>query len=319
MALVTLNESGELYLAMVKESRSVGTFRAYKQAVTKLFQACLSHGVDLGGSVEGLQEECFTWALKEFRNYSAATESLYLQALRGYLNYIFAEGLTDINPERFACLCKQRGRRAGIRLPQFPSESIESVLAYITGSMITGAFTESERLLAYRDRAFILLLADCGLRVSEACKLRRGDIDWQEGKAIIIGKGDKQSVIRFSVRCVHALLAYLGARGKRGSCRAAGSLPVFVRLDLIEESSSFLTSESGRVLVRKRVKEALGHDQVRITPHSFRHYFVTKVLKSSNNLKLTQDLARHSSPNVTARYIHLTNHDLDQAYSKIFG
>ena len=51
-----------------------------------------------------------------------------------------------------------------------------------------------------RDRAFLLTLADTGLRVHEACNMRRGDIDWNEGRAVIIGKGDKQAVVRFSTR-----------------------------------------------------------------------------------------------------------------------
>jgi integrase/recombinase XerC len=29
--------------------------------------------------------------------------------------------------------------------------------------------------------------------VHEACKMRRGDLDWNEGKAMLIGKGDKQA------------------------------------------------------------------------------------------------------------------------------
>ncbi|MBK9781938.1 MAG: tyrosine-type recombinase/integrase [Anaerolineales bacterium] len=56
------------------------------------------------------------------------------------------------------------------------------------------------QLRAYRDRAFLVTLADTGFRVHEACNLRRGDIDWNEGRAVIIGKGNKQAVVRFSSR-----------------------------------------------------------------------------------------------------------------------
>jgi integrase len=57
----------------------------------------------------------------------------------------------------------------------------------------------------------------------------------------------------------------------------------------------------------------------RITPHSFRHYFVTTVLKGSGgNLKLAQELARHQNIQVTQRYAHLSDDELDKGYMNIF-
>jgi site-specific recombinase XerC len=56
----------------------------------------------------------------------------------------------------------------------------------------------------------------------------------------------------------------------------------------------------------------------RITPHSFRHYFVTSVLQGSGNLKIAQELARHKNIQVTQRYAHLSNDELDKAYYEVF-
>jgi site-specific recombinase XerC len=55
-----------------------------------------------------------------------------------------------------------------------------------------------------------------------------------------------------------------------------------------------------------------------ITPHSFRHYFVTTVLHSTGNLKMAQELARHKNIAVTQRYAHLTDDELDRGYGEIF-
>jgi site-specific recombinase XerC len=67
------------------------------------------------------------------------------------------------------------------------------------------------------------------------------------------------------------------------------------------------------------VRESLGAEAVgSITPHSFRHYFVTRVLQASGNLKLAQELARHRSIAVTQRYAHLSDNELDQGYFEIF-
>ena len=84
-----------------------------------------------------------------------------------------------------------------------------------------------------RDCAFLLTLADTGLRVHEACNLRRGDIDWNEGRAVIIGKGDKQAVVRFSTRSLTALKSYLSSRAAQDgrSGHPLASLPLFARHD----------------------------------------------------------------------------------------
>ncbi|MCK5319167.1 MAG: tyrosine-type recombinase/integrase, partial [Anaerolineales bacterium] len=68
------------------------------------------------------------------------------------------------------------------------------------------------------------------------------------------------------------------------------------------------------------VREALGPEATgTITPHSFRHYFVTTVLRGSGgNLKLAQELARHRNIAVTQRYAHLSDDELDRGYHDIF-
>ncbi|MGZ6316442.1 MAG: hypothetical protein ACXWNQ_04210, partial [Anaerolineales bacterium] len=38
------------------------------------------------------------------------------------------------------------------------------------------------------------------------------DVDWNEGQAAVIGKGDKQAIVRFSTRSLRALKDYLADR-----------------------------------------------------------------------------------------------------------
>jgi site-specific recombinase XerC len=76
-----------------------------------------------------------------------------------------------------------------------------------------------------------------------------------------------------------------------------------------------VTTETGRNIVEGRVKEALGTAAAgTITPHSFRHYFVTIVLRASGNLKVAQALARHSNISTTSLYAHLADDELDKVY-----
>jgi site-specific recombinase XerC len=111
---------------------------------------------------------------------------------------------------------------------------------------------------------------------------------------------------------------YLKARGKidGGTKVALSALPLFARHDKgAGKKIKQLTTTSGRNIVSHRVAELLGQDVVgTITPHSFRHYFVTKILRSSGNLKLAQELARHKNIAVTQRYAHLSNDELDKGY-----
>ena len=169
----------------------------------------------------------------------------------------------------------------------------------------------------------MLVLADTGLRVHEACALKRGDIDWNEGKAIIIGKGDKQAVIRFSSRSMEAIRNYIEKRAELdgASGRPLTSLPVFARHDRgAGNKTKPMTTTTGRNIVNQRVMECLGEEAIgKITPHSFRHYFVTTILLGSGgNLKLAQKLARHTNISVTQRYAHLADDELDRGYYEIF-
>lgn len=219
-------------------------------------------------------------------------------------------------------IIRQRARKPGQRLPQFPYKNIEEILEYANKIVFTPAETTLIQLINYRDRAFLLTLADTGLRVHEACALRRGDMDWNEGRAIIVGKGNQQAVVRFSRRSLSAIKDYLTIRasldGSTG--RTLASLPLFARHDRgAGKQIKPITTTTGRNIVTQRVRDALGPEAVgTITPHSFRHYFVTVVLRGSGNLKLAQELARHKNIAVTQRYAHLSDDELDKGYWNIF-
>ncbi|MBI3738601.1 MAG: tyrosine-type recombinase/integrase [Chloroflexi bacterium] len=311
------------YLETVKLARAQHTVRTYANALNIFREVLRSKKIDAESSpVSTLTEDAIAWMAKYLKDLSPATEQVYLQAVTGFYQFLDAERVADINLSRVRLLVKQRARRPGIRLPQFPANDIERVLAFVSDSNFAKASDEVEYLRAMRDRAFLLTLADTGLRVHEACKLRRGDIDWNEGRAVIIGKGDKQAVVRFSTRSMKALKDYLSLRAglDGGSGKPLTSLPLFARHDKgAGKKIKTITTATGRNIVSERVKQALGDEaEGKITPHSFRHYFVTTVLRGSGNLKLAQELARHANIQVTQRYAHLSDDELDKGYYQIF-
>jgi site-specific recombinase XerD len=312
------------YLDTVSLARSANTARTYRNALNAFAETCNHNGLPPTETpISELPEDAIAWFAAELKDYAPATERLYLTATTGFYEYLAAERLAQPNLSRVRLLVRQRARRPGQRLPQFPRDLIDKVLVYTNNLTTSTSEDTNQHLRNLRDRAFLLTLADTGLRVHEACALRRGDIDWNEHRAVIIGKGDKQDVIRFSSRSIQALREYLAARAKLDgqSGRPLASLPLFARHDRgAGKKVKPISTATGRNIVKQRVREALG-DQAgeAITPHSFRHYFVTTVLiATGGNLKLAQELARHRNIAVTQRYAHLTDDELDRGYYDIF-
>ncbi len=319
----TIREAIDAFVDSVRLARSANTTRTYRNGLD-IFRAVLGeHKLDPEKTpVRALKEEAIIWLATELKDRAPTTERLYLTAATGFYEYLVAENLAPINLPRIRLLIRQRARRPGQRLPQFPRDAIEQIVDAMVA--LKGGIYENEveRLRDLRDRAFLITLADTGLRVHEACGLRRGDVDWNEGRTIIIGKGNKQAVVRFSQRSLQALRDYLTARAKIDGTtgRQLAALPLFARHDKgAGKKVKPITTATGRNIVAERVEQVLGAEAVgTITPHSFRHYFVTRVLLASGNLKLAQELARHTNIAVTQRYAHLSDDELDKGYFQAF-
>lgn len=311
------------YLDVVKLARSHNTALTYAKALKEFKKVLVKAKIDAATSPASLlTEDMVSKLAMHLKSFSPATEQLYVRAVARFYKYLAAERLAEINLPRLDLLIEQRTRKPGIRLPQFPTANIERVLDFVADASTFATYAEIERLRAMRDRAFLLTLADTGLRVHEACNLRRGDLDWNEGRAIIIGKGDKQAVVRFTTRAMRALKDYLSLRAELdgGSGKQLTALPLFARHDKgTGKKIKPITPTTGRNIVQERVKQALGNDaEGHITPHSFRHYFVSTILRTSGNLKLAQALARHENIQITQRYAHIDDEELDKGYYEIF-
>jgi site-specific recombinase XerD len=321
---MTIDEAISAYLKTVALSRSANTSRTYRNALASFRLALRKEGVEPASApAQSVREDMISTFADALKAYSPASERLYLTAVAGWFEYLAAETLAEVNLPRLRTLIRRRARRPGIRLPQFPEDSIARVLVFAGELDQAPAPNRSASLRNLRDRAYLLTLGDTGLRVHEACRMRRGDLDWNEGRAILVGKGNRQDVVRFSRRSLRALRSYLSARAAQdgASGRPLAALPVFARHDAGAGKKVLgMSTATGRAIVHQRVAEALGPEQVgTITPHSFRHYFVTTVLRGSGgNLKLAQELARHRNIAVTQRYAHLAGDELDRAYAEIF-
>lgn len=321
---IRFSEAMNAFLAMIQHSRSHNTYRSYANALS-FFQKTIQDNSNLQDPpISAIKPDAVLHCLDDLRSYTPATEKLYLTAIYRFFEYLSASQLIEINLPNLRLLIRQRARRSGQRLPQFPRKQIELMIDYAINLTILLPQKILDRLRLLRDRALILTLADTGLRIHEACNLRRGDLDWAEQKAIVIGKGDQQAVVRFSTRCLQAIKDYLSERSPLdgASGKPIAALPVFARHDRgAGRKIKPISTTTGRKIIEQHVKTALGDEASEtITPHAFRHYFVTTVLRGSGgNIKLAQELARHKSISVTQRYAHLSDDELDRGYHEIFN
>jgi site-specific recombinase XerD len=324
----TISEAVEDYLYQKSLSRSRKTAKAYRHGLNHFCASLQDNEIDPDQTrPEKLAEPLFFLRFIERLQelgLAASTQKLYANAVSGFYKYLTARALTQVNLNVLQELSRQHLRRTGQRLPQFPKAQIEQVIEYALALQQAPVEDKRAQRLNLRDRAFILTLADTGLRVHEACALRRGDLDWNEGRAVIIGKGDKQAVVRFSERALLALKEYLQSRRELDAAtgQQLTALPLFARHDDGgERQVKPISTETGRNIIKGRVQACLGEQAVgAITPHSFRHYFVTTVLQATGgDIHLAQRLARHSDIGITQRYAHLSDDELDRGYHGVFN
>jgi integrase/recombinase XerC len=291
------------YLAVIRDTRSPKTHTTYAQALKSF--------VEIVGDDTPLTTDTYIKYLRSTKDMNPGTQMLFRVAIQG-LFIFYGSTHPEVNLIALRQATKQYGLRRGQRLPNFDKEAIETI--------ITHCEAHREDIIALRDRAFIITLADTGLRISEACSLRRGDIDWREARAYIIGKGDKQALIRFSERSMAAMHDYLNARSEMdgGTGKPLSSLPVFARHDLGAGKKLKPVQSGGMWAAVKLVAEKAGVDPSTIRVHDFRHYFVTTVYTLTRDIKATQVLARHSDISTTGRYAHLDD-ELDEVYNTVFN
>jgi len=286
---------------------SQNTITAYRYALQRFML--------IVGEDAPLNLETYETFLAAIKGFSPSTKQIWRSAVLGLYTFCKSGDVAEMKG-----ITRHYTRKQGKRMVNFNREAIEQVIEYC--SQLRGD------LPALRDRAFVLTLADTGLRISEACALKRGDIDWQEARAIIVGKGDKQAVIRFSNRSIQAMREYHVACAsiEPNTRLPLKSQPVFARHDIRASRKIKPISVSGmwtaikgdpKQGIKGRIEEA-GVDRNLVRIHDFRHYFVTMTYLAKGNLKLSQELARHNSIDTTNRYTHFGG-EADIAYDEIFN
>lgn len=251
-----------------------------------------------------VSDEAYKEYLETLSDYSQSSKRVKLAALSGFYNYV------DAWTPRLQKLHKHYVGRSTSDEITVNRKAIEKIISYCD--------TLRDGLIDLRDRAFVLIMADSGLRISELCRLKRGNVEWQDERVYVERKGGNKKFVRLSTRSIQALKQYLQARAKLDGAtgRQGNTLPLFAQHGKVGGLKG-MSVDGMRKAVKERMKQA-GVDSKLIRVHDFRHYFVT-IVTIASGLKLAQVLADHKSIITTNRYAHYAETETDRQYDEIFN
>lgn len=208
------------------------------------------------------------------------TRTTYHSAITAYGAYLVATGQRDDNP---VLRVPRPRRRNGIPRP-ISEAQLHAVLAVATWRTT---------------RMMVMLAAFAGLRIHEIAKVRGEDFDLSAGLLYVVGKGSKSATVP-----VHPLIL-----------ADAGKFPV----NGWWFPSHLNDGPVGVDAVGKAIHAAFGRAGVQATPHQLRHYYGTALVRNGANLRVVQELMRHSSLATTALYTEVSDHQRREAIAGLFA
>ena len=208
--------------------------------------------------------------LGQWREWSLSTRNRKISSLKSFLKWLYQEGyiLEDLNR-------KIRSPKVPFKLPHFLS--LDEVMSLI--QVLVRA--QGEKAMAKRDLALVFLLYGGGLRVSEACSVRWGQLDFSQKTLKIKGKGSQERLIILPEK----VLRHLNTLDRKGAF-------IFGVKPLNQRRAYSIVRSWG---VRAGIKKP-------ISPHVLRHSYATHLLESGSDLRVIQDLLGHRSLSATQKY-----------------
>lgn len=220
-----------------------------------------------------------------------------LSALRSYLKYLITMDLPcPIAPDAVS-LTKATRKHAQVAELDALTMLVESPSRF-----------ESDPRVAARNRAIMEVLLATGMRISEACNLKRTQIDGS-GRIFITGKGRKQRFVYLTDRARTHLDAYLATRNDNAPAL------------FIPYAGRNVNNPRRRIstnYVQERIKHYRQKLQINVptSAHSLRHGFATYLAEEGANPAALQILLGHESLETTTRYVHASDRYAEETHRK---
>jgi integrase/recombinase XerD len=233
---------------------------SYGLSLRQWFRWCEDSGID---PLDATRAEIEIFARElEATGRRLATVASKLNALAGFYRYAVIDGVIERDP------------MVNVRRPRVDRVSTTQGLTRTEFADVL----RTVETMAPRAHALVCLLGLNGLRVSETCNLDIEDLGSHRGQrsAHLVRKGGKAQTVPLSHRTAWAVGAAIGDRS---------SGPVLVT------RNGLRLDRRGAAHIVARVARAAGVTK-RISPHSFRHTFVTMALDARPSRTRHRDLDR---------------------------
>ena len=211
-----------------------------------------------------------------------------ISSLKGFYKYLCRMNKTLDNPFSYVTLPKKEKK-----LPQYLNYN-EMIEIFDT--------IDTTTLLGLRDRLIMELLYATGIRVSELVNIKNTDIDINNRRIVVTGKGDKSRIVFFNEITKKCLNKFIK---ESSDVRKSDYL-------IINNHGRGITPRGIRLIMSKVIKETSIIKNVH--PHILRHTFATHLLNNGCDLLTVQELLGHASISTTGIYTHVTKDHIKDVY-----
>lgn len=232
----------------------------------------------------------FFLAESHYQNNSRVIKIEHLKTFFDYLfnikHTIFKEPFKKINSER----------KLEKKLPNY--------LSLDEAKRLINLYENSTDEIEIRDNAMLHIFLNCGLRLSEIKNLNIEDINLDDNKFTIIGKGNKERTNYLNKKTKDALIKYLKIRDNSHDNNKKHNNALFL---------TFYGYRMSQFTINKIVKRAYRKaelDENVYTVHTLRHTCATLLYRSEVNIKTIQELLGHVHIDTTEIYTHLDNQEV---------
>ena len=227
--------------------------------------------------------------------YAERTILRKITSLRTYFAYLMKVDVVMENPFLYISL-----RKTEERLPSvLTHEEVKRMLSI-----------RKEGFLGERDHMLFLFLYSTGARISEALSVDIEDIEWEQRRIPIVGKGSKQRYLFISRNVVEPLREYILCRNRYLQENGFADTPAL----FIGKTGIRLPFSSAHIIFSE-YKSVFG---IRgdFTPHVLRHTFATELMDRGADIRFVQELLGHESISTTQIYTHVSKAKLRNVYEK---
>lgn len=237
----------------------------------------------------------FLFYLTNTYNSKASTRARKVSSIRVFFNYLCNKaGLIEKNPAQ------------NLETPKL-DKRIPKYLTLDDSKKLLEAVNDMDDRNKERDYAIITLFLNCGMRLSELVGINIKDINFNDQKLNVIGKGNKERTIYLNSACMNAVNKYLAVR-PHDNVKYDSKDALF-----LSERRERISNRTVQYIVKQELKRA-GLDTNKYSVHKLRHTAATLMYKYGNvDIRALQELLGHESIATTEIYTHVDNSQIRNA------